>query len=165
MRVTGARQLADCFSVVCIHTITIIITHDHRSMADYGWSLKISRTCYDHPNSLYGCRTEHVTIFSRAKCFEHFKTVGTLQGTCRTLPEDLQLSQITTRIFPTFISIDNRDHKSAQCDWGFTWAFLLFGFTKAYNSTVSKRMTIYLCIMKRNLHLFKKSLTPTYFFS
>ncbi len=58
--------------------------------------------------------------------FKDFKTVGTLQGACRTLSDDTEciygscrLPQITTRIFPTFISVDNRDHKSAQCDWGF----------------------------------------------
>ncbi len=59
------------------------------------------------------------------KYFKLFKTVGTLQGACRTLQDDTEclygscrLPQITTGIVPTFISVDNRDHKSAQCDWG-----------------------------------------------
>ncbi len=33
--------------------ITIIMSRDHRSMANYGWSEKLSRMRYDHPNSLY----------------------------------------------------------------------------------------------------------------
>ncbi len=57
--------------------------------------------------------------------FKHFKTVGALQGACMTMQDDAEclygscrLPQITTQIFPTFISVDNRDHKLAQCDGG-----------------------------------------------
>ncbi len=110
----------------CIHTITIIMTSDYRSLQGYGWSEKLSRMCNNHPDSLYGCCTEHVTFFhilNHGECFEHFKTVCTLQGACRTLQKDAKcnydscrLPQITTGIFTTFISVDNRDHKSAQCD-------------------------------------------------
>ncbi len=64
-------------------------------------------------------------LLNHGECFEHFKTVGTLQGAWRTLQEDeeciygsCRLSQITTGIFPTFISIDNQDQQSPQCDWG-----------------------------------------------
>ncbi len=41
-------------------------------------------------------------------------------GPCRLMQNastSCRLQQITTGIFPIFISIDNRDHKSAQCDW------------------------------------------------
>ncbi len=96
----------------------------------YGWSGKHSRMHYDYPDSLYGCCMNHVTFFhmsDHGECFKLFKTVGVLQGACRTLQDDAEclnrscrLPQITTEIVPTFISADNRDHKSAQCDWGFS---------------------------------------------
>ncbi len=55
------------------------------------------------------------------KGFKHYKTVGALKGTCRSLQDDAEcLLQVTAdyhRHFPDFSSVDNQDHKSAQCDW------------------------------------------------
>ncbi len=61
------------------------------------------------------------------ECLKKIKTVGALQGACRTLKDDAEclyvscrLPQSTTGIVLNFISVDNLDHKSAQCDSAFT---------------------------------------------
>ncbi len=76
---------------------------------------------------MHGLCNTFFTCQIMVNILKHFKTVGALQSTCRTLQDDAEclydscrLPQITTGIFPTFISIDNRDHKLAQCEWGFT---------------------------------------------
>ncbi len=44
---------------------------------------------YDHPDSLYGCCTDfHMP--DHGEGFKHFKTVGALQGACRTLQDDAE---------------------------------------------------------------------------
>ncbi len=58
------------------------------------------------------------------ECFKHFKTGSALQGACRMM-QNASTDLGGYQRFLTFISIDNRDHKSAPCDWGLTTTALL----------------------------------------
>ncbi len=63
---------------------------------------KLNRMCYDHSDSLYGCCTEHVTIFSTCQIMVNVlnisKPVGILQGACSTLQEDAKCIYSSCRL-------------------------------------------------------------------
>ncbi len=146
-RVKDARRMADGCSIV--HSYYY---HNHdmwpqiysklwRAMND-----QLSRMSYDHPDSCYRYCTEHITIISHAESWRMFWTFQNSQHTSRCMQNlvetcrlPLQLLQITTGIFPTFISVDNQDHKSAKCGWGFSMGpFTTFSKKYGQNVTISR---------------------------
>ncbi len=74
-RVKDARRMADGCSVVHPYYYR---NHDTwpqiygKTTESYGWSGKLSRMCYNHLDSLYGCCTYHVKIFSHAGSWRRF---------------------------------------------------------------------------------------------
>ncbi len=122
-----ARRMADGSSIVHSYyyhkhdTWLQIYSKLWRVMDGQGSLVECS---YNHLDSLSRCRMEHVATFQHAESWQMCWTFQNSQriprymqnfaGRCRM---HLKLSQITTEIFPTFISVDNREHKSAQCDW------------------------------------------------
>ncbi len=87
--VMDSQRMADSYSVVHLYYY-----HDHNTWLQiysklrrgYGCSGKLSRMCYDQPDSPYRCSMENVKFFPHHNTCQMLSRVHA--GTYRTLPED-----------------------------------------------------------------------------